>query len=71
MMMATKEFFKSSLTNEKVKANCANQFDLVNNAIRMAREIIRGRITSAETDNLNVAVQALMELNEQEVPRVG
>lgn len=64
--MSNKEIVKVCLTNERVKAKFTNQFDLVNCAIGFAREIIKGRITSAETDNQNVAVQALMELTNQE-----
>lgn len=64
--MAGGEFKKEALTNEKIKKNFDNPFDSVTLAIRLAREIIRGRPTSAETDNQNVAVQALMELHEEE-----
>lgn len=58
----------NNLTNERVKnlAKFSNQFDLVNSAIGLAREIIKGRQPDVETDNQNVAVQALMELADQE-----
>lgn len=65
--MQSKEIVKANLTNEKVKAKFTNQFDLVNCAIGYAREIIHGRNPTVETENQNIAVKALMELNSQEI----
>lgn len=66
--MPGRDFSKDSLTNEKVKTlpQFTNQFDLVNFTIGLAREIIKGRHPTVESDNQNIAVQALMELTSED-----
>ncbi|MBA3602654.1 MAG: hypothetical protein H0W50_03220 [Parachlamydiaceae bacterium] len=54
---------KGNLTSEKLKACFPNQFDLVNSAIKCAREIIRSENRPpVDGENQNVAAQAISQL---------
>ncbi len=59
---------KENLTNEELKAGFLNQFDLVNCAIKYARDIIKERQTSAQDDSQNSAVLALIKLSQKDLP---
>lgn len=60
---------KENLTNEKLKAEFTNQFDLVICAIGYARDIIKERsATGGHTDSQNTAVQALIKLSGRDLP---
>jgi hypothetical protein len=53
---------KEKLTNEKLKAKFPNQFDMVNSAIGIARDIIRsGRAVQGQ----NVPLQAIQDLDDE------
>lgn len=63
--MLGKEKGKDSLTSEKLKAKFPNQFDLVNSAIKCARDIIRrGQEPTENGESVNVAFLAVEMLNE-------
>lgn len=57
---------RERLTNEKLKSEFSNQFDLVICAIGIARDIIAEKAVSMQYDNQNSAVQALAKLNDKE-----
>lgn len=59
---------KENLTNEKIKDEYVNQFDMVINAIEIAREIIHERIVSGNVETGNSAVEALSKLSGKELP---
>jgi hypothetical protein len=59
---------QQNLTNEEVKGNFTNQFEMVICAIGFARDIIRERAASGNIDNQNSAVQALGRLSGKELP---
>ena len=54
---------KGNLTSEKLKACFPNQFDLVNSAIKCARDIIHSdNRPPVDGENQNVAAQAIIQL---------
>jgi hypothetical protein len=54
---------KVNLTSEKLKACFPNQFDLVNSAIKCARDIIRSdNRPPVDGENQNVVAQAITQL---------
>lgn len=59
---------KENLTNEEVKGNFPNQFEMVICAIGFARDIIKERNATGANDNQNSAVQALGRLTGKELP---
>lgn len=58
---------KENLTNEKIKGEFSNQFEMVIVAIGLARDIIKERAASGHSDNQNSAVQALSKLSGKEL----
>lgn len=61
-MVNKEKLSKERLTNEKVKSKFPNQFDMVNSAIRIARDIIRsGRASEGQ----NVPLQAIQDLDNE------
>lgn len=66
MVNKDKVINKEKLTNEKLKAKFPNQFDMVNSAIGIARDIIRsGR---GSEGGQNVPLQAIQELDDEAIP---
>jgi DNA-directed RNA polymerase subunit K/omega len=54
---------KDILTSEKLKKSFPNQFDLVNSAIKCARDIIRSENRApVDGENQNVAALAIIQL---------